>query len=261
MTTLNRTIALAMSAYSGLMLVAYFGLVTYFQFPDVLRLPTTQMMDIFIANQSRIVGFYYLFVLSQIAFIGLVLVMHHYLRKEPSVYLTLATGLGILSGLCQAIGFARWPFLVPYLAGIIQDPASTEAMRETALIVFQSFHNFAGVAIGENLFFVLEGLWAISLSAHLYMRKVLSNRLISVLASSGIAILIYSLEQFGGPMSALGPLNVVAHAALVFWFIALTVTLFTRAQAIDARARLHPLTTAGVWLAYLAIVVPGFIGN
>ncbi|MCP4432138.1 MAG: DUF4386 family protein [Gammaproteobacteria bacterium] len=261
MTSINKTLATSMAIFSGLMLAAYFGLVTYFQFPDVLRLPTTEMMEIFIANQMKIVGFYYLFVLSQIAFISVVLIMHHYLSKETSVYLTLATGFGILAGLCQALGFARWPFLVPYLAGIVQDPASTEVMRETALIVFQSFHNFAGIAVGENIFFVLEGLWAVSLSVHLYTKHTMSTRLITVPALSGVAILIYSLEQFGGAMAALGPLNVIAHAALVFWFIALSVTLFTRETAIDADTRLNPITTAIIWIAYLAIVVPGFITN
>lgn len=261
MSSLNKTLSISMAVFSGLMLIAYFGLVTYFQFPDVLRLPTTEMMAIFIANQSKIVCFYYLFVLSQIAFIGVVLIMHHYLGKEVSVYLTMATGFGILAGLCQAIGFARWPFLVPYLAGIVQDPNSSEAMRETALLVFQSFHNFAGIAVGENIFFVLEGLWATSLSVHLYRKHAMSMRLIAVPALSGIAILIYSLEQFGGAMAALGPLNVVAHAALVFWFIALAVTLFNKETAIDANTRLHPITTTTVWIAYLAIVVPGFLAN
>ncbi len=257
----NRLLAISMSVFSGLMLSAYSGLVSYFQFPEVLRFPATELMELFVVNQSKIVSFYYLFVLSQIAFIGVVLTMHHYLSQEASVYLTLSTGFGILAGLCQAVGFARWSFLVPYLAGIVQDPASTDTMRETALIVFQSFHNFAGIAVGENIFFVLEGLWALSLSAHLFSKRSMSIRLTAVPALSGVAILVYSLEQFGGVMSALGPLNVVSHAALVFWFIALSVTLFSSKNSIDSSTRLHPATTLVVWFAYLVIVIPSFIRN
>lgn len=255
----NRLLALAMLTFSALMLTAYFGLITYFQFPDVLRLPTTAMMELFIVNQPKVITFYYLFVLSQIAFIGVVLIFQHYLSRQNSVYLTLATGFGVVAGLCQAIGFARWPFLVPYLAGIVQDPAATEIQRETAVIVFQSFHNFAGIAVGENIFFLLEGLWAVCLSVHLFTCRQMPLRLVSVLFFSGITVLTYSIEQFGGAMAVLGPLNVAAHAAIVFWFIALSVTLLTQATYVDSDTRFHPLTTAIVSAAYLAIIVPGFI--
>lgn len=255
----NRLLALAMLTFSALMLTAYFGLATYFQFPEVLRLQTTTMMEIFIANQTKVMTFYYLFVLSQIVFIGVVLIFHHYLSRQRSVYLTLATGFGVVAGLCQAIGFARWPFLVPYLAGIVQDPSATEIQRETAVIVFQSFHHFAGIAVGENIFFLLEGLWAVCLSAHLFTSRQMSLRLVSVLFLSGIAILTYSLEQFGGAMAVLGPLNVAAHAAIVFWFIGLSVTLLSQSTYVDSDTRIHPLTSAIVSAAYLAIVVPGFM--
>ncbi len=55
----NRLLAISMSVFSGLMLSAYFGLVSYFQFPEVLRFPTTELMELFVVNQSKIVSFYY----------------------------------------------------------------------------------------------------------------------------------------------------------------------------------------------------------
>ncbi len=42
---------------------------------------------------------------------------------------------------------------------------------------------------------------------------------------SGLMILAYSLKQFGGVFSLLAPLNIVAHGALVFWFLGLALIL------------------------------------
>ncbi len=260
MIALNRTLALTMFIFSGLMLAAYFGLVMYFEFPDVLRLETTEMMKIFINHQSEIIFFYYLFVLSQVTFILLVLMLGHYYREQPSLWLTLATGLGILAGLCQAFGFLRWPFLVPYLAQIVQDPATSVASKEAALVVFQSIHNFAGIAIGENLFFLLEGLWAISFAIHLYQNQLLSKNLVLIPGLAGVMILIYSLEQFGGVFSVLAPLNIVAHGALVFWFIALAIVLMKINHKTSLASQPGWITTSLLWMAYLVIVLPGLVG-
>lgn len=75
MIAMNRSLSLAMLAFAGLMLAAYFVLLVYFDFPDVLRLETTEILDRFVSHQSRIVFFYYLFVLSQVSFIVLVLML------------------------------------------------------------------------------------------------------------------------------------------------------------------------------------------
>ncbi len=183
----------------------------------------------------------------------------HYYRDQPSIWLTLSTGLGILAGLCQAIGFLRWPFLVPYLAQIVQDPAASLSAKETALIIFQSIHNFAGMAIGENLFFVLEGLWAIFFAIYLYQYKLLSKYLVFIPGLSGAMILVYSLEQFGGIFSLLAPLNIVAHGALVFWFLGLALILIKSRQKLNSTSKTHWAITSILCITYSVIVLPGII--
>jgi hypothetical protein len=43
---------------------------------------------------------------------------------HPTV-LALATAIGLLTALVQALGLVRWPFAVPHLACLAGDPAAT----------------------------------------------------------------------------------------------------------------------------------------
>lgn len=257
MKQLNYSLGVTTTLFALLMLTAYFGLVNFFEFPDILRTDSEHILHVFLSNQDVVVPFYYLFVLSQVVFVVIILQLGFYYRNTPSMLLTVATGLGVLAGLCQAIGFIRWPFLAPHLASIISDPAASVASKEAATVVFEAFHQFAGVAVGENLFFVFEGIWAICFGIYLFKYRHMSRALASVPTIAGIMILIYSLEQFGGSMSILGPLNIIAHGALVFWFIAVSKLYFQCKTFVNHEARVGKPATILLWAMYLTIIVPG----
>ena len=65
----------------------------------------------------------------------------------------------VSDALVQFLGLIRWPFLVPYLARTAADPDASPARREAVDIVFQSFHRYLGVAVGEHLGYLLTGAW------------------------------------------------------------------------------------------------------
>jgi len=256
MTSTKYSLAIIMALFSATMLAAYFGLVTYFSFPDILRESPEYILNQFSSNQSRIVIYYYLFVISQVLFITLVLMFFAFFKEKNSALLIVATGTGVLAGLVQAIGFLRWPFLAPFFSDIMTDPNISETAKESVIITFQAFHQFAGIAVGENLFFLLEGIWAICFSIFLYNHKKLSAPLSSVPFISGILILVYSLEQFGGSLQVLAPLNVVAHGALVFWFLALSKLLFTH-SSFESQHKVGAVAAGILVTCYLIIVLPG----
>ena len=67
---------------------------------------------------------------------------------------------GVLAALVQFLGLVRWPFLVPYLARADADADASPARREAIDIVFQSFHRYLGVAVGEHLGYLFTGAWS-----------------------------------------------------------------------------------------------------
>jgi hypothetical protein len=233
----------AIAIHVALMLTAYFGLVTVFDFPDILRTEPGNILAKFRANRALVQGFYLAFTWSQVAFVCVVLAMRERLGEHGALTRA-ATHLGVIAGFAQAVGFSRWPFVVGSLADrFAQDP-------DTTLVVLDALHRAVGVAVGEHLFFCFEALWAGATALHLFASRTNlhgSRPTAWSLLTIGIAIGIYSLEQLGGPFAVLGPLNVYAHGALLFWLIGFAVR-----EAVQRRLRVWE--TAALIACWLAIV-------
>lgn len=247
--TSRHAVATTILAHAALMLVAYFGLVAYFDFPEILRQEPTDILARFQANRSLIEGFYAAFTWSQVAFVLVVLAVAERFRETSTVWLRAATHLGVIAGFAQAIGFSRWPFVVGGLAD-----RAAEA-PQVVLPVLETLHQFAGVAVGEHLFFLFESLWVFALAAHLLARPEgshVSRRGAQALLLIGGAIAVYALEQFGGPFAVLGPINAIAHGALLFWLIGLAVR-----QAFDRPLRRWEATALAAAWAVIVFPWPG----
>src|SRR3954471_951208 len=130
----------------------FFTLLTVtFEYPDILREPTDHVLRQFDAGGSGLVAIWYGFMLTAVLCIPLAVVVHKVLARKDTPYMALATTFGVVAGVVQFLGLIRWPFLVPYLADVYLDPASSVATRESAAVVFEAFNRYAGVGVGENL--------------------------------------------------------------------------------------------------------------
>lgn len=136
-----------------------------FDYPDVLRRPTAEVLEAFRAGGTRLVTIWWAFALSAIGFVPVAVLVSGLLGAAPSPLVTSATTIGVLAGVVQFLGLLRWPFLVPYLA---RESESADAERAAAIdIVFQSFHRYLGVAVGEHLGYLFTGVWSILVSSAL----------------------------------------------------------------------------------------------
>src|SRR5918996_490690 len=77
-----------------------------------------------------------------------------------------STSVGVLAAVVQFLGLARWPFLVPALARTYEDPSSSAAARAATAVVFDSFHRYLGVAVGECLGYLFTGTWTLCRHRH-----------------------------------------------------------------------------------------------
>ncbi|MGD8353798.1 MAG: DUF4386 family protein [Pseudomonadota bacterium] len=243
----RRALVITIIIHTALMLTAYFGLVIFFDFPDILRRTPMLILEKFNANRDLIVGFYAAFMWSQVAFVLVVLAIGERFRDTSTAWLRCGVFLGVVAGFAQAIGFSRWPFVVGGLAdAAVDSPAA-------ALTTLQAIHQFAGVAVGEHLFFVFETLWVLCLALHLLEKPQgshVSRTGALLLVPVGAAIGVYGLEQFGGVFAVLGPVNAVAHGALLFWLVGLAVR-----QMFDRPLR--KWESAALTVVWAAIVFPG----
>jgi hypothetical protein len=191
-----------------------------FEYPDILREPTSYVLRSFDAGGSGLVAIWYGFMLTAVLFVPLVVLVHKVLARQDTPYMAVATTFGVVAGVVQFLGLIRWPFLVPYLADVYLDPASSEATRESAAVVFEAFNRYAGVAVGENLGYLFTGLWTVLVALAMFGSALPFRRWLSLLGMvSAAGVLVGTLEPAGFEAAA----NIVV-VGFVLWSIWLALT-------------------------------------
>src|SRR3954464_14701091 len=96
--------------------VGFGMLASRFDYPDVLRRPTHEVLDRFRAGGSSLLVIWWVFALSAVLFAPLVVLLAGELGDADGTVLAMSVVVGVLAALVQFLGLIRWPFLVPYLA-------------------------------------------------------------------------------------------------------------------------------------------------
>ena len=132
-----------------------------FDYPDILRRPTSEVLARFREGGSGLILLWWAFALTAVLLAPLAVLLSHSISDADATLLAVASTVGVLAAAVQFLGLVRWPFLVPYLARADADPDASAARREAIDIVFQSFNRYLGVAVGEHLGYLFTGLWTL----------------------------------------------------------------------------------------------------
>jgi hypothetical protein len=130
---------------------AFAALAARFDYPDVLREPTREVLAKFRDGGTSLQLLWWAFALTAVLLAPLVVLFAAALPEADPTLLSVATTLGVLAAAVQFLGLVRWPFLVPFLA----EQEDSEAVD----LVFQAFNRYLGVAVGEHLGYLLTGAW------------------------------------------------------------------------------------------------------
>lgn len=144
---------------------------------------------------------------------------------QPSApwYLIVGTALGVLAGAVQFLGLIRWPFLVPSLADMYTDPGSTQATRDSVAVVFQAFHRYAGVAIGEHLGYIFTSAWTILLCITIIATRPINPLFGWLGIIPALGVLMGVFEETG--FKSAGAINAISYILWSVWLIALGIAL------------------------------------
>ena len=205
-----------------------------FEYPDILREPTRYVLSSFDAGGSELVMIWYGFMLTAVLFVPLAVMVHKVLAREDTPYMAVATAFGVVAGVVQFLGLVRWPFLVPYLADVYLDPASSGATRESVAVVFEAFNRYAGVGVGENLGYLFTGLWTVLVALAMFGSPLPFRRWLALLGMVAAAgVLVGTLEPAGFEPAA--NIVVVGYILWSIW-LALTGILLLRPRTMRNRA-------------------------
>ena len=209
---------------------AAFGLLAArFDYPEILRRPTAEVLSRFREGGTALVLLWWAFALTALVFAPVAVLFSRAVPDADGTLLAVATTVGVLASVVQFLGLIRWPFLVPYLARIDAEPDADAARREAVDVVFQSFNRYLGVAVGEHLGYALTGAWSLLMGVALLQTAAVPAWLGVVGIAVGGVLKLCSLE-FVGPFeregwTLAGAVVPFAYIAWSLWLIATGVAL------------------------------------
>jgi Domain of unknown function (DUF4386) len=201
----------------------FFLLARRFDYPNILRSPTEDVLSRFQAGGVSLKLLWYGFMLTAVLLAPLAVLLGQVLGGDGLAIVPTATVVGVLAAVVQFLGLARWPFLVPALARKYDDPASTEATREATVVVFESFHIYLGVAIGECLGYLFTGAWTVLVGVAMLQSSAFDAWLAWPGIAIGLCLVVGSLE-FVGPFEVegwklAGTIVPIAYTAWSLWLV------------------------------------------
>jgi Domain of unknown function (DUF4386) len=207
----------------------FFLLGRRFDYPNILRSPTDEVLSRFTAGGVSLKLLWYGFMLTAVLLAPLAVLLGQVLGRDGLAIVPTATVVGVLAAVVQFFGLARWPFLVPTLARKYGDPTSSVATREATVVVFESFHLYLGVAIGECLGYLFTGAWTVLLGVAMLQSSAFPAWLAWPAIAIGLALIIGSLEFVGRfeekGWKLAGTLVPIAYTAWSIWLVITGIVL------------------------------------
>ena len=198
-----------------------------FEYPDILRRPTSDILERFRAAGSGLILLWWTFMLS-----GLLLIAGAVLLGQVLGFgwiVPVATTFGVLAGLVQMLGLLRWVYVVPALARAYTDPTLGPEEREVHAAVFRAFHQYLGIGVGEHLGYLFTGIWSVLIGVAVSQGTALSIWLgwPGVVIGAGLAV---GSAEFLGPNEErgwrlAGAAIPVLYIAWSLWLLAMGIAL------------------------------------
>jgi hypothetical protein len=198
-----------------------------FDYPDILRRPTAEILERFRAGGSSLILLWWTFMLSGLLLIAGAVLLGQVLGFAGIV--PVATTIGVLAGLVQMLGLLRWVYVVPALARAYADLTLAPEQREVHAAVFRALHQYLGVGVGEHLGYLFTGIWSVLISVGVIQGTALPTWLgwPGIVIGAGLAVgsaeFLGSNEERGWSLA--GAAIPVLYIAWSLWLLALGIAL------------------------------------
>jgi hypothetical protein len=227
--TPRRTAALMLAA-ALLANVAFAGLGSVFDYPDVLTQPADDVLARFRASQSAVVAGFLALALGAAMLAPVAIGVG---RLTESRAMRWAVPVGVAAAVVQVVGLLRWPLLVPGWAATAggDDPTAAAAARDA----FVTANRVLGGLVGETGGYLLTAGWTVLVLAAL--GTAFTGRWFVVLGAVSAALVVAGvLTPLGLPL--VDTANFVGYILWSLWLVAF-------AGVLVVQERRRPLVRAG----------------
>ena len=217
--TPRRTAVLMITA-AVLLNVAFTGLGSVFDYPDVLKQPAGDVLASFRSSQAAVTAWFLALALGAALLAPIAVGVGRLSTSRPMRW---AVPVGIAAALVQVVGLLRWPFLVPGWAATAagNDPAAAAHARAA----FSTANRVLGNLIGETGGYLLTAAWtALVLVA---LGTAFAGRLFVAVGGVAAALILLGVASpLDLPLVDL--LNFVGYVLWSGWLVAFGVVLLVR---------------------------------
>ncbi|MBC8135898.1 MAG: DUF4386 domain-containing protein [Fibrella sp.] len=193
---------------------AFLMLASRFDYPAVLHHPAGEVLTRFAAGGMSLLGTWYVMLLAALMMIPLALITAKPFAERHE---KAAIVFGVLAGLVQALGLARWVFVTPYLAKTYDSSDATIATQNAIEVIFTAFNHYLGVGIGEHLGYLFTGVWTLIMARGLWEANRRGFAIVGTV--SGVGILLGLGEATGAVWAQIA--TVMGYLLWAAWLIAL----------------------------------------
>jgi hypothetical protein len=218
---MNRKLTAALLIAAAILTnAAFIVLGTVFNYPDVLKEPTAEILASFRAHQGQVTFWFAVMAVSAALFAPIAIGVG---RLSTHRAMRWAVPAGIAAAVVQVIGLSRWPLLVP---GFAADAASTDpATAASGRDAFETAHFILGNVIGETLGYLFTAAWTLLVLVALH--RTLAGRWFTALgAISAVLIAAGVLSPLDLPI--IDTANFAGYVLWSIWAIAFAVLLLVR---------------------------------
>jgi hypothetical protein len=193
--------------------VAFIGLGSAFDYPDILQKPADKILEEYRSNEGTIIALFVLLTVSAALLAPISIILGRLADNELGRW---SIRVGVAAAIVQVIGLMRWSLIVPFIA----DRDDTGA--------FKTIHKVLGEVVGETFGYLLTAIWTVLIISALGRR--LAGRWFAYLgwlAAALIALgILIPLDVPGADFA-----NFVGYVLWSVWLLVFAAFLWRRRPA------------------------------
>jgi Domain of unknown function (DUF4386) len=206
----RRVAAVLMVIAVVLVNVAFLGLGSVFDYPDILQEPADEILTEFRADEGTIITLFVLLALGAALLAPIAILLGRLAANDLGRW---SMWVGIAAAIVQVIGLSRWPLIVPFLA----DRDDTDA--------FETVHTVLGEVVGETFGYLLTAVWTV-LIIYALGQRIAGRWFMYVGLAAAVLIAVGVLVPLDVPGTDFA--NFVGYILWSVWLLAFAVLIWRR---------------------------------
>jgi hypothetical protein len=200
-----------------------------YEYPDVLRRPAGEALDLFAQGGASLILTWHAFAWTALLLFPVSLALsitRERMDRTPALAIGAAMA-GALAAITQAVGLWRWVFVIPGLAALHVDPAASPEARLAAEQAFTILNQYGGVAIGEHIGQLLTAGFVVLLSR---LQWTEGSRIAAIIGFATVAAIVLGTTEgvaiaLGGTGETFAMATIAGYLGLTAWLIATGIGL------------------------------------